>query len=205
METRAADALVEMAATSGEEQSSPPQTMIFADLEVLVDGSQSGVAELSSEALLSNQTARRLFCDCVVETVVSHGQVIVGVGRNTRRIPGWLRRLLHHRDGGQCQFPGCNSRRWLQAHHKHHWVDGGPTDLDNLILLCEVPRTRHTSPKQFASRTAHHRFLHEHGWHITGPPHQPPIFRKPDQTIYPPTKPPLHPRLKALVPTRRPT
>jgi hypothetical protein len=25
---------------------------------------------------------------------------------------------------------------WCASHHLKHWADGGPTDLDNLVLLC---------------------------------------------------------------------
>jgi hypothetical protein len=33
------------------------------------------------------------------------------------------------------------------AHHIKHWVDNGPTDLDNLVLLCgEHHRTVHHTP-----------------------------------------------------------
>ena len=34
---------------------------------------------------------------------------------------------------------------WCDAHHIHHWADGGLTKLFNLILLCR----------------RHHRLLHE--------------------------------------------
>ena len=37
-------------------------------------------------------------------------------------------------------------------HHVRHWVDGGPTDLDNLVELCDQ----------------HHRCVHEMGWKISG-------------------------------------
>jgi hypothetical protein len=42
----------------------------------------------------------------------------------------------------------------LKAHHLVHWADGGPTDLDNLVLLCH----------------AHHTLLHEGGWGTSGHP-----------------------------------
>ena len=67
-----------------------------------------------------------------------------------------------------------------------HWSHGGPTDLDNLILLCGF----------------HHRFVHEHGWHITGKPGDQVVFRRPDWTPYPGPMSKLHPRLDALVGTR---
>ena len=180
-ETRAADALVELAATSGGEESRPPQMTVFADLEALTSEG-GGVTELESGALIANETARRLSCDAVVESAVMEDGAVVGVGRNRRTIPGWLRRLVHARAGGRCQYPGCANRRWLQVHHKQHWADGGTTDLENLVLICGF----------------HHRFVHEHGWHVTGPPESP-IFRKPDWTIYPRSPDPLDPRLASLV------
>ena len=55
------------------------------------------------------------------------------------------------RDRGRCQFTGCHQTRHLKAHHLIHWADGGPTDLDNLILLCQF----------------HHTTVHEGGITIT--------------------------------------
>ncbi|HQZ35278.1 MAG TPA: HNH endonuclease signature motif containing protein, partial [Ilumatobacteraceae bacterium] len=40
------------------------------------------------------------------------------------------------------RFPGCNRPvRWTDAHHIKYWEHGGPTDYDNLLLLC---RRHHT-------------------------------------------------------------
>ncbi|MCZ6739624.1 MAG: HNH endonuclease, partial [Actinobacteria bacterium] len=107
-------------------------------------------------------------------------------GRNSRTVPGWLRRLVTHRDGGHCQWVGCSHTRWIQVHHIQHWSHGGATDLDNLILLCGF----------------HHRFVHENGWHITTNENNQFQFRKSDRTLYPKPKPDLHPRLAVLVDTR---
>jgi hypothetical protein len=181
--TRLVDGLVEVCATTGDQTTtSPPQITVFADLDALVTKT-SGVTELGSGALIPNDTARRLACDCVVETVITDGSVIIGVGRNSRTVPGWLRRLVIHRDGGSCRFHGCDNKQWLQVHHIVHWSKGGTTDLDNLILLCGF----------------HHRFVHEQGWSITTGSGGGFQFRKPDWTLYPETKSPLEPRLKALV------
>lgn len=187
VEVRAADALVELAATTGDEMA-PPQITVHADLEALTNDLPS-VSELASGALVANETARRLCCDAVVETAVSDGNVVVGIGRNSRTIPGWLRRQVEYRDGYRCRFPGCGARHWLQVHHIIHWAHGGPTDLENLILLCGY----------------HHRFLHEHHWTIQTTDNGRFVFRKPDHTIYP--KPPesFHPRQLALVDAGRPT
>jgi len=183
---RMADGLVEVCATTGDETTTtPPQITVHADLEALTT-IDSGVTELGSGALIPNETARRLSCDCVLETVITDGSQVIGVGRNSRSVPGWLRRLVHHRDGGACVFHGCDNRNWLQVHHIVHWSKGGPTDLDNLILLCGF----------------HHRFVHEDGWHITRNSNNQFVFRKSDWTPYPPPKPDLHPRLAALVEPR---
>ena len=184
-ETRSADALVELAVTTGDQTVSLPQMTVFADLEALTSKAD-GVAELSNTALIPNETARRLSCDCVLETVITDGSAVVGVGRNSRTIPGWLRRLVNHRDSGRCQWVGCSNTRWLQVHHIQHWSHGGPTDLDNLILLCGF----------------HHRFVHEHGWHITTNENNQFQFRKSDWILYPKPKPDFHPRLAVLVDTR---
>ena len=85
--------------------------------------------------------------------VQRHGQVI-GSGRATRTISRRLRRALEHRDHC-CVVPGCGATRGLHAHHLRHWEDGGPTDLDNLVLLCPY----------------HHRLHHRGGITLTGPAH----------------------------------
>jgi hypothetical protein len=180
LQVRAADALTELAATDGE-TSSPTQITVFTDITALTSKEQ-GHAELDNTAALSNPTLQRLACDAILESVLKDGSQVIGIGRRSRTIPGWLRRLVHHRDGRRCQHPGCPNTRWLQIHHIVPWAQGGPTDLDNLILLCGI----------------HHRFVHEHGWHITGPPQQR-VFRRPDWTPYPHPRRPLHPRLRELV------
>jgi hypothetical protein len=76
------------------------------------------------------------------------------VGRATRVVTPAQRSALAVRDGG-CVFPGCSRPlAWCEGHHVRHWLDGGPTDLDNLALVCR----------------AHHRAVHEGGWRlIRGP------------------------------------
>lgn len=183
LQTRAADALTELAATDGGTSAAPTQVTMFADIAALTTDDQ-GHAELDNMAPLSNKTAQRLVCDSVLEPVLRDGKQVVGVGRRSRTIPGWLRRLVHERDGGRCQHPGCRHTRWLQVHHIVPWALGGSTDLDNLILLCG----------------AHHRWVHERGWHITGAPDKR-VFRRPDWTPFPDPRPPLDPRLRELVRT----
>jgi len=182
---RLADGLVEVCATSGDESSPSVQVTVHADLEALTSNTEtSGVAELQAGPVIANETARRLACDAIVETAVYDDCRVLGVGRQARTIPGWLRRQLWFRDGG-CRFPGCGRRGWVHGHHIQHWADGGPTNLENLVLLCGF----------------HHRFLHEHGWTIEGDPEGKLTFRRPDGRVYPPDRPELDPRLRELIRT----
>jgi len=177
---RMADGLVELASTTGDESRAPAQITVHADLTALVS-TEDQITETELGSLVANETARRLGCDSLVECAVFYRNQPLGVGRNSRTVPRWLRRRLWDRDGG-CRFPGCGRTQWVHAHHIIHWARGGPTDLANLILLCGF----------------HHRFLHEHGWSIVGTEtgFQ---FHRPDGRHYPPPRPELHPRLRALV------
>ena len=95
------------------------------------------------------ETVRRLSCDSSLVALLEGADRLLGVGRKTRAVPPSLRRALKARDGC-CRFPGCTNTRGLHAHHLEHWADGGPTDLENLILLCR----------------RHHRLVHEDGWTV---------------------------------------
>jgi hypothetical protein len=76
-------------------------------------------------------------CDCMLHTIIrdTHDNP-VSFGRTRYTVPKKQFRQLAARDGG-CRFPGCNRRvRHCDAHHIHYWRHGGPTDYQNLVLLC---------------------------------------------------------------------
>jgi len=76
--------------------------------------------------------------------------VPLALGRTQRTATAAQLKALAVRDGG-CVHPGCGRTvAYCDAHHVRHWVDGGPTDLSNLVLLC-----RH-----------HHRTLHAEDWRL---------------------------------------
>src|SRR5258708_29340306 len=61
--------------------------------------------------------------------------VVIDVGRAKRVISGPTKRALRARDG-HCVWPGCDRpASWSDGHHLVHWIHGGSTDLDNLVLL----------------------------------------------------------------------
>jgi uncharacterized protein DUF222/HNH endonuclease len=112
-----------------------------------------GTATTDTGARLSPATARRMACDAKILPIVLGGDgQILDAGRTRRLATGPLRRALHIRDQG-CAFPGCDRPpRWTDAHHIVAWTGGGPTEVDNLVLLCR----------------RHHRLIHHPtaGWQI---------------------------------------
>ena len=89
----------------------------------------------------SAETARRLACDAdLVGAVIAGNGEVLALGRTRRLVSRPQRRALMIRDG-MCQFPSCHQTRHLDAHHIVAWSAGGPTDLDNLIVLCRFHHT----------------------------------------------------------------
>jgi hypothetical protein len=89
-------------------------------------------------------------CEASVIVMAHRGGRPVDLGRSVRHATARQRRLLADRDGGCCRFPSCTQRRRLIPHHVDWWSRGGPTDLDNLVLLCR----------------AHHRAVHDVGYTV---------------------------------------
>ncbi|HEX6786803.1 MAG TPA: DUF222 domain-containing protein, partial [Acidimicrobiales bacterium] len=77
---------------------------------------------------------RQLLCDASGVVVGVRCGRTVSLGRSSRIVPVWLRRVIEDRDHG-CRVPGCTSRR-VQIHHIRHWEDGGATEPANLVALC---------------------------------------------------------------------
>ena len=139
---RRADALTEMVFSG----SPRAQVVLHVDLEALActaaggDPPAGAVCAIEDGPAVPSETARRLTCD---------GEAIDDHGRRRRVVSPALRTSLERRDGC-CRFPGCTRRHGLHAHHIEHWVHGGRTDRENLILLCRF----------------HHRLVHEEGFTV---------------------------------------
>jgi hypothetical protein len=136
---------------------------VHTDINTLRADGDGAESELAAGGNVSAETSRRLACDCgVVHWLEDSDGTTLNVGRRTRSIPPAIRRALNRRDGG-CRFPGCTAQHYVDAHHIHHWADGGETRLDNLLLLC-----RH-----------HHRLVHEGGYRLALDPAGEPVFTTP--------------------------
>ncbi|OZD84101.1 HNH endonuclease [Rhodococcus sp. 05-339-2] len=100
---------------------------------------------------LSRNTSRQLACDCVLTAIVmDETGSPINLARTARTVTAKQKKALIARDH-TCAFPGCGKpAAWTEAHHIWHWADGGPTDMNNLVLLCGF----------------HHRLLHHSDWEV---------------------------------------
>jgi hypothetical protein len=107
-----------------------------AQVIVHVDAS-TGAARLQGGPEVPHATVERLACDARVQVLLNDrtGNRMY-LGRNRRLATPAQIAALTVRDGDGCQFPGCSHTRHLHAHHVQHWLHGGRTDVDNLIMIC---------------------------------------------------------------------
>src|SRR3982075_3758633 len=147
LERRQADALVELSSGGG----SQAQIQVTSSIETLLGlaGAAGGGAELSLP--VSSTTVERLACDSSIARILLDAEsTVIDVGRSKRVVSEPARRALTARDG-HCRWPECDRPASRSAaHHVVHWIRGGTTDLDNLILLCH----------------RHHWMVHEGRWQI---------------------------------------
>ena len=148
---RRADALVALCSTqlADDADADRATVVVHVELDALLDG--DGNAQIEDGPVIGGTTLHRLLCNARMQTVVEHPDGTVReLGRLSREPAPWMMRQLRHRDG-TCRFPGCDTRRFTQAHHIDWWSHGGRTELDNLVLVCAF----------------HHKLVHEHGWTLT--------------------------------------
>lgn len=100
--------------------------------------------------LLDAAAISALSCDSVVQRVMMNGSKVLALGREERTARPWQRRAVIARDR-HCRAPGCRQRpRFCDVHHVDHWIDGGRTDVDRMVLLCGT----------------HHREFHKVGYRM---------------------------------------
>jgi len=120
-------------------------------LKDLIGGSGFGVIEGIDE-IVPASVVQQLACENGFNPVVvgNLGQPLYE-GPLVRFANRAQRRALVARDGDRCMAKGCRQR--ASASHMHHVIfasEGGPTDIDNLVLLC----------------AAHHHALHQGAFEI---------------------------------------
>ncbi len=182
LEARRADALVALA--SQQVSSDPAQARAMVNLHVdLAELAAGGSAGLVGGGVIHPRVASALCCDAVMRAIAhDRDGHVVGIGRASRIVPEWLRAQLVERDGG-CTFPGCHHKHYVKAHHIWAWEWGGPTNLDNLTLVCSF----------------HHDLIHKHGWRVAlgrrpGLTH----WFRPNNQLYEPNRAPPEPDFDEL-------
>ncbi len=167
---RRADALVELAQQLPAAGPATPSITATINLSTFCDPStQAGatVGETQHGNPLSRAAGQYLTCDAAISRIVlDPDSTPIDLGVTTRTPTPAQRRALVLRDRG-CVFPGCDTPpARAHAHHITHWADGGPTNLQNLALLCSY----------------HHHQVHEGGYALTRHANGQLRFTKPDGT-----------------------
>lgn len=129
-----------------------------------------GICETEDGTPIPIDTMRRLCCDAeIVPTVLGGNGRVLDHGRSRRTASPEQRQALRAMHRG-CAHPDCNVG--FSACRIHHirwwWRDRGPTDLDNLIPLCE----------------RHHHLVHEGGWGLSMTPERVATWTRPDGTVH---------------------
>jgi hypothetical protein len=100
---------------------------------------------------VASAVARHVGCaGAVQQLVLSAGGRVIQLGSPQRIFTPHQRRAITVRDGG-CVIPGCRvPATWCEVHHVAEHSRGGPTHIDNGVLLC----------------WHHHRTIDTGGWEI---------------------------------------
>ena len=161
-EQRNADALLDLAEHYLANGPGPRHRRTGQRYEVMLTIDRNELAERAAEGGaryhvdpdwgIDEEDARQIACDAdLTEYIEDAGGNLLNYERRRRIVPAPLLRALKLRDHNRCRFPGCPHQRYVEAHHVKHWIDGGETRRENLVLLC----------------SAHHRRLHHRAFHIT--------------------------------------
>ena len=133
---RMADALALLLTRPGGDKDGASQ-----DVKLLVIADYDTLSRQLHNARLENGTPipagelRRLACDAQILPAIFRGpSAPMDMGMARRKASPTQRAALIARDRACI---GCGAKAaWCQAHHIMHWQHGGPTNLDNMCLLC---------------------------------------------------------------------
>jgi hypothetical protein len=131
----------------------------------------SGVGVTDDGLEVSAAAVRRMACDCdLIRVLLDADGCPLDVGRTHRLVTPAIWTALVARDR-HCAFPGCTRPPVMgHAHHIRHWINGGPTSLNNLVLVCGH----------------HHRTIHHTPWEVRLAEDGKPEFLPPPKAGHPP-------------------
>ncbi len=167
---RMADAIAKLLTREGEDGGSQGvRLLLIADYDTI--SKQLGNPRLENGTPLPARTLRQLACDAqILPAIFSGSSVPLDLGRARRTASGSQRAALVARDK---HCIGCGAKAsWCQAHHIVHWQDRGPTNLDNMCLLCS---------------RCHHK-VHDQDWTVHRTPTGTYTLRRPPTTDWNPPR-----------------
>ncbi|GAB3992925.1 hypothetical protein GCM10029992_03260 [Glycomyces albus] len=137
---------------------------MVADVDTLRGKTTGRLPRLEGEPVSVAQ-ARLLACEAGVVPMVfdyDTGEVIEQ-SRELRLPNTALRRKLEAEQVQGCAWTGCDRPvSWCEAHHIEHWIDGGKTTPENLILLCRFHHSRIHTGDWSVTKTGPGRAVIEH-------------------------------------------
>ncbi|MEP6298760.1 MAG: HNH endonuclease signature motif containing protein, partial [Ilumatobacter sp.] len=118
-----------------------PEISILCDLDTLVTGIRStgAICETDDGVELPPDVVRRMACDAhIIPIVLGTNGEVLDQGRRERTATPAQRNALAAMHRG-CAFPGCTvGFSDCRIHHVRWWWEhNGPTDIDNLLPVCE--------------------------------------------------------------------
>jgi Domain of unknown function (DUF222) len=134
-----ADALIELskaynagAVTGGREK----PTIIITCTDQTITGTSDEPGWTGHGDRIPADVVRHMAENAILRRIILAGSVIIDLGTTTRLATDNQFQALIVRDGG-CRWPGCHiPAAWCEADHLTPFTEGGPTDLDNLVLWC---------------------------------------------------------------------
>ena len=130
---RYADAL-ELLATAGDAAGAQSTTLLVIAQYDAVAGRVAGAHLPDGTPVSADELVRLAVKAKVVPAIFDTPGRPLWLGRASRDANAAQRTALAARDG---RCVGCGARHNIcEPHHEEHWEHGGPTDIDNLCLLC---------------------------------------------------------------------
>ena len=126
---------------------------VVIDLDTLLHGLHDhSLIDNGTGADLPVESYRRMACNAaIIPIVLNSDGVVVDMGREIRLANRAQRRALRAMYD-TCAIPGCTVKSsHCQPHHIHWWRHGGPTDLHNLMPVCQ----------------RHHQNIHNDNWQVS--------------------------------------